>query len=240
MKQNRLLVHGTSAVLRGLYRLFGGFHVHGLENVPETGAAILTPNHHSWADPPAIRAVIRRDCWFMANDFLFDIRILGKLLPLYGAFPVGRDHIDREALHRAEKHLRDGDLVCIFPEGGTTITGKLYPFEGGAALLAIRNGVPLIPVGITGTDRMLPMSAPYPHRVKGGVTVTFGRPVHPDEADPSQRRKEQVNRLTQRLYRAVADLLPPEYVPQPGEELPGSVRAAESVPGIEAGRTPPD
>jgi 1-acyl-sn-glycerol-3-phosphate acyltransferase len=198
-----------------LYRLLGGFHVEGLENVPRAGPAILAPNHHSWADPPAIRAVIDRPCWFMGNDFLFDIPVLGKLLPHYGAFPVHRGQMDRAALHTAEQHLKDGDLLVVFPEGGTTMTGVLYPFEGGVALLSLRTGVPIIPVGITGTDKLLPMRPPYyPRWTKGGVTLRFGKAIDPAEIDRNLPRRVQVERLTERLYHAVAELLPDAYLPE--------------------------
>lgn len=216
--RRRLFIQGSSVLLRGLYRLFGGFRVKGLENVPATGPAILAPNHLSWADPPAIRTVIRRCCWFMANDFLFRIPVVGKLLPLYGAFPVERGKLDREALRQAESHLADGDLVCIFPEGGTSLAARLVPFEGGVALLAIRNDVPIIPVGITGTDRVLPMHPPpYPRYAPGGVTLTFGPPIYPGDVDPSLPRRQRVDLLTERLHAAVAALLPAEYLPDPAE-----------------------
>jgi 1-acyl-sn-glycerol-3-phosphate acyltransferase len=215
LRPRRLLIRGTCLLVRGLFRLFGGFRVSGLEHVPAAGGAILAPNHRSWADPPAMRCVIRRSCWFMGNDFLFRIPVLGKLIPLYGAFPVERGKLDREALRIAEGHLKDGDLVCVFPEGGTTVTGWLFPFEGGVALMALRTGMPIVPVGITGTDKVLPMVRPVPRYHRGGVTVTFGPPIHPDEIDPSLPRRERVDLLTQRLYEAVAALLPPEYGPQP-------------------------
>jgi 1-acyl-sn-glycerol-3-phosphate acyltransferase len=185
-----------------------------LENIPATGAAILAPNHLSWTDPPALGLVLRRACWFMANDFLFRIPVLGKIIPYLRAFPVHRGRLDREALRLAEGHLRDGDLLCVFPEGGTTITGVLYPFEGGVALLALRNNVPIIPVGITGTDKMLPMKEPYRlHHAPGGARIRFGKPIDPSEIGLDLPRRERVDLITARLYRAVAELLPPDYLP---------------------------
>ncbi|MFN3652420.1 MAG: lysophospholipid acyltransferase family protein [Armatimonadota bacterium] len=216
-RQPLALVRATSVILRGVYRLFGGFTVSGLEHVPESGGAILAGNHLSWGDPPAIRAVIRRRLWFMANEFLFRVPVLGKLIPLYGAFPVDRDRMDRESLRRAERHLQDGDLLCIFPEGGTTLTGRLSPFEGGAALLAIRNNVPIVPMAITGTDRVWPMGGEnpaLPRYARGGVTVRFGPPIHPESIDGSLSRKQRLELLTQKTYEGVAALLPPEYLPE--------------------------
>ncbi len=212
LRPRRLAIAASSVLLHGLFRLFGGFRVRGREHVPAHGAAILASNHLSWADPPAIRAVIHRSCWFMANHDLFEKPLLASLIRLYGAFPVHRGALDRDALRQAEQYLRDGDLLCIFPEGGTTITGTLYPFEGGVALLAIRNNVPVVPIALTGTDRVLPADM-RPRFARGGVTVTFGPPIHPDEIDPSLPRRERVDLFTERLYQAVAAMLPPEYLP---------------------------
>lgn len=218
------LIAVTSLLLRGLYRLFGGFTVRGLEHLPQRGAAIVASNHLSWADPPALRIAIRRRCWFMANDFLFRIPVVGRLLPLYGAFPVIRGRLDREALRRAQHHLQEGDLVVIFPEGGTSLTGRLVPFEGGVALLALRNRCPVVPVAISGTDRVLPMKPPYyPRWARGGVTVTFGPPLHPDDVPAELPLKERGELLTARIYSAILSMLPAEYHPLP-EEMPDGAR----------------
>jgi len=212
--QRPTLIQFNSWWLRGLFRLMGGLRVFGLEHLPESGPALLAANHLSWADPPVLRCLIRRTCWFMGNDFLFRIPLLGPLLPMHGAFPVSRGKLDRDALREAEQHLADGDLVVLFPEGGTTITGTLYPFEGGAALLALRANVPIIPIAITGTDRVLPRHPPFfPRPARGGVTVTFGPPLHPDDVDPSLPRRERLDALTARLYRTIAGMLPEEYIP---------------------------
>ena len=212
-RPRRLFIQVSSLIVKGLCRLLGGFRAEGLEHLPESGAAILASNHLSWADPPAIRAVVRRSCWFMANDFLFRIPLLGRLIPLWGGFPVTRGRVDREALKQAETHLKAGDLLCVFPEGGTSLSGKLVPFEGGVALLALRADVPIIPVALTGTDKVLPITKMYPHFARGGVTLRMGPPLHPADIDPSLPRRERVDRLTERLHAAIAALLPPDYLP---------------------------
>jgi len=194
--------------------MLGGLRAEGLENIPPSGAAILAGNHLSWSDPPSIGLFLKRRYWFMANDFLFNIPVFGKVIPMLGAFPVHRGRTDRDAIRRAEEHLKNGDLLCVFPEGGTTITGTLYPFEGGVALLAIRNNVPIVPVAITGTDKLLPTTPRTRlHYVRGGVVVRFGKPIHPDEVDPALSKKQRVDELTDRVYHAVAAMLPPEYLP---------------------------
>lgn len=217
--------------MRGLFRLLGGFRASGAENLPP-GGCILAPNHLSWADPPAIRITVNRTCWFMANDFLFRVPVLGWIIPFFGAFPVRRGVLDREAIRRAEAFLKDGDAVCIFPEGGTTVTGRLVPFEGGVAMLALRNNVPVVPVALSGTDKVLPRRLTLPRWAPGGVTITYGKPIHPEEIDPTLPRRARMDALTERLYWAVHAMLPEEY--QPTAEEPkgvvGDARAKEAEP----------
>jgi 1-acyl-sn-glycerol-3-phosphate acyltransferase len=204
---NRIVV----GLFTGLFRILGGYHVRGLENIPKTGGCILAPNHLSWADPPAVRMCIPRRGWFMANDFLFNIPVLGKLIPKFGAFSVKRGVMDRDALKQAEGYLKGGDLLCVFPEGGTSETGRLVPFEGGVSLLALRNDVPIVPVGLSGTDRVMPRDPTFPRYAKGGITVTYGKAIYPSEIDPTLPRRERMDELTERLYWAVNELLPPNY-----------------------------
>jgi len=223
-----LWVLAGRALLGPLMFLLGGLRARGMERVPP-GAAILASNHLGWADPPVIRMALRRHTFFMANDFLFQIPVLGWLIRLFGAFPVERGRIDREALRMAEERLARGHLLTVFPEGGTTITGVLYPFEGGVALLAIRNNVPIVPVAVTGTDLLLTVEPKLRIRhVRGGVTVTFGEPIHPEEIDPSLPRRERVDALTRRVYLAVAELLPDRYLPEELRSRPR--RAGEAGP----------
>lgn len=232
-----LLLRATSGLLRFLFRLAGGLRVRGLEHIPATGPVIVASNHLSWADPPLLRAVLPRDARFMANDFLFRISVLGPVIRLYGAFPVHRGRLDRAALRQAESYLRQGELVCIFPEGGTTVTGRLVPFEGGVALLALRTGAPIVPAAITGTDRVLPTDPPMiPRYARGGVGIVFGPPLDPRTIDPSLPRREQVERLTRRLYAAVAAMLPPEYLP---EVLWSEPAAPVGVPAIDSAERMP-
>jgi 1-acyl-sn-glycerol-3-phosphate acyltransferase len=204
-------------IARGLYRLLGGFRAEGVEHVPPSGPVIVASNHLSWADPPAVRVAMPRACRFMANDFLFRIPLLGAFIRFCGAFPVRRGVMDRDAIRSAEACLRRGEAVCVFPEGGTTITGRLVPFERGVALLAVRTNAPILPAGIAGSDRVLPRRITLPRWARGGVRIRFGPAIRPDEIDPSMPRRERLDRLTERLYDAVAALLEPEYAPPPDQ-----------------------
>src|SRR5690606_28111202 len=105
----------------GIWRL----RVEGREHVPRQGGAILAPNHISNVDPPAVGAAAPRPVYFMAKEELYQMPLLGRILPRLHAFPVRRGTVDRAALRRAEELLRAGELVVIFPEGRESETGQL-------------------------------------------------------------------------------------------------------------------
>src|SRR2546425_12058887 len=94
----RLNTRTSTAVLRGLFRLFGGLDVRGLEHVPSTGPAIIATNHISLADGPALRAAMDRPTWFLAKAYLFDIPVLGRLFLFHGAFPIKQGDPDAAAM----------------------------------------------------------------------------------------------------------------------------------------------
>lgn len=216
-RQRLTVVRATTPLIKLIYTAFGGLRAEGLEHVPASGPAIIAANHLSWADPPALRVVLKRRCWFIANDWLLRLPVLGALLPYYGVVPVARSENsgqpDREALRQAHRYLAAGDLLCIFPEGGTSVTGSLHPFENGVAALALRSGAPVVPVGISGSDRMLPMQPPYrPRWSRGGLRIRMGPPMYARTL-PGEQRGASARRFTRELYSAIAGLLPDEYLP---------------------------
>lgn len=138
--------------------------VEGLEHVPRTGPAVLSPNHRSAIDPPLISLVIDRPLYHMAKAELFPY--LGWLIRRVGAFPVKRGQGDMRAMRQSIKILREGHLLCVFPEGTRSRTGELGKARPGAAHLARHVGAPVIPAGISGS---------YGWRRQ--ITVRFGPPV---------------------------------------------------------------
>ena len=179
---------------------------HGREHVPRNGAAILAANHASFLDPILIGICARRPVQFLvANEFYRDPR-LHTLLRWLGAIPVGGD----AGLIRSFRHIgeviRRGSLLGIFPEGGITRDGAMKPFRPGAAVLALRTGVPLVPIHVDGTFEALPRHAKWPRFVP--VTVRFGHPI-PVEArrNPSS---EEIAGLSESLRSAVAALGAPD------------------------------
>jgi 1-acyl-sn-glycerol-3-phosphate acyltransferase len=207
-----LNIHASATLARGLFCLFGGLEVRGLENVPKTGPALIAANHLSWADGPALRAALRRRNWFLVKASLFHVPVLGWLLPLYGAFPLKQEKPDPAAMLHAEEHLKQGEIVCAYPEGGVSHSGRLGGFKKGVAFLALRSGAPLIPAAITGTERVLPPGTYCPRYAQEGVRVTFGPALRAQELAPAEPDRHSLDALTRRLRDAVTTLLPSEYV----------------------------
>jgi 1-acyl-sn-glycerol-3-phosphate acyltransferase len=170
-----------------LFRLLGGWEVEGRENVPPSGAVLLTPNHLSFLDPPLVGCALRRPGWFMAKAELFEIPGLRWLIRGMHAYPVKRGVPDRASVKRTLQYLKDGEIVCVFPEGTRSVTGELGPVEMGIGMLAVKSGAPVVPVGLRGTDQMLPRNAKRLHRAK--IRVRFGPLLHlppPPEGTPDR------------------------------------------------------
>lgn len=150
-------------IVRFLLRVYMGIfyrlEVQGASNVPDRGGAIVISNHTSWLDPVVMGVGLRRQVFFMAKEELFSYPVFGSVLHGVGAFPVRRGRPDRKALRRALEVLKEGHLLGMFPEGTRSRDGTLRPFEPGVALLAIKAGVPVVPVAIEGYQKFRPVRA---------------------------------------------------------------------------------
>jgi 1-acyl-sn-glycerol-3-phosphate acyltransferase len=156
--------------------------VTGLENVPETGPVILASNHLSFADSLVIPIVAPRKVVFLAkSDYFRGGGVKGSLQKAWfegmGLIPVDRDD-SRAAiasLDTALEVLGRGEAFGIYPEGTRSRDGRLYRGRTGVAHLALTAGVPIVPVGLTGTERLQPVGARLPRVVP--ITVRFGKPI---------------------------------------------------------------
>src|SRR4051794_18794418 len=174
----RLATRLLRLALWSAYRLMARMRVEGAANVPRQGAVILAPNHLSAADWPAVGIASPRQPWFMAKEELFETPILGPLIRLCHAYPVKRDTADRAALRWTEELLRHGQVVVIFPEGQVSPDARFQPLKPGLALLALRTGATVIPVGLLGTERLMPYGCNWPRPIRKPMIVRFGSPVH--------------------------------------------------------------
>lgn len=214
-----------------LVPLIAKLRTEGLENIPKEGPVILAVDHISWFDIPLISIRVPRITHYMAKIELFGIPVLGGILRLLGAFSVRRGEGDREALRTAQRVLQEGKLLIIFPEGHRS-GGHLIEGKSGTALIALRAGVPVIPAGIFGTERILKglRIGPFAPR----VTVRYGKPFRLQPETGRYTRDDVVNGINEIMLR-IADLLPPEYRGIYRDGIPATTDAtsAEQVPSHE-------
>jgi 1-acyl-sn-glycerol-3-phosphate acyltransferase len=195
----------ATTTVRGVARLSSKVVITGLENLPATGGAIVTPNHLHYADPPVVSAFLSRKIHFMVKQEAWDEPIFGLLPKWFEAFPVRRGAIDQIAFRAALQILAEGRIVGIFPEGHRSKNGRLQSGRPGAIVLARRSGAPIVPVGIYGVREVMSFPGVLQRR---SVHITIGEPFHPAEGRPGETPD-----ATADLMNRIARLLPPEHRP---------------------------
>ena len=199
------------AVMTGWLKWFlGGGTVTGLEHVPSGGAFIMVSNHTSNLDPPFIGAAIgrhiRRPIHFMAKEEIRHWPLVGWLARGAGVFFVRRGEGDRAAQRIALEHLAAGRPIGIFPEGTRARNGVLREPKVGVALLAMRSGAPLLPVGISGSGKIFPGRSRWPHRTR--VDIRIGAPFRLPHQPEGRLDREALQAGTERIMGEIAALLP--------------------------------
>jgi cytidylate kinase len=150
----RLAYLATINFVRFLFRLLWGMRIKSFLRTEPAQHYLFASNHISYFDPPAVSVTLPREVHFVAKDTLFDIWWLGRVIRFYNAFPIKRGVFDREAMGKALTLLQANRSVLIFPEGGRIFGGKLGEGKSGIGYLAIRSGVPVVPVYVEGTNRL--------------------------------------------------------------------------------------
>jgi 1-acyl-sn-glycerol-3-phosphate acyltransferase len=166
----------------------------GRHNIPRTGAYLLAPIHRSNIDTPLAAAVSSRRLRFMGKDSLWKIRAIGWLLSALGAFPVTRGTADREALKRCIAVLEMGEPLVLFPEGTRQSGPKVMPLFDGAAYIAVKAGVPIVPLGIGGSEQVMPKGKKmiYPRK----CVLVVGEPIYAPMDETGRVPRSAVKDLT--------------------------------------------
>ena len=139
--------------IQPLVQVFARLRVYGTERVPLKGGLVIAANHFSWIDPPAVGAASPRTVYFMAKIEAHRVPGLGELLRSFGAFPVRRGESDRDAVRLMRQIVREGHALGMFVEGTRQRSGVPGAVQPGAAMVALTEGVPLIPIAVHGSQR---------------------------------------------------------------------------------------
>lgn len=153
-------------------------------HLPAEGPVIVAPGgHRSNLDTLLVGMAVRRSPLYMAKDSLFKSRFWSSFIRAFGGFPVARDKLDRRALETAVEVLERGDVLIVFPEGSRQEGPKLQPLFVGVAWLSAKTGAPVVPLGIGGSQKVMPIGKimPRPHRIR----MILGEPMPPPQTGGS-------------------------------------------------------
>ena len=207
---------GLTYLLRGLLWVVVSWKVTGRENVPREGALIVVSNHLNNADPPILGAgIARRRIRWMAKVELYKYPF-GVVPRMWGAFPVRRFDADIRAMLQAERILKNGEVLGMFPEGHRSRTGYVGKPHPGTALIAYRSGATVLPCAVIGTEQLGNLLNLLR---KPRIQVVIGQPFTVEKVRrPSE---QQVSELTERIFTEITALLPAKYLPaytDPGKD----------------------
>jgi 1-acyl-sn-glycerol-3-phosphate acyltransferase len=237
MKEYKTFYETMRVIARVVIPLLIKLRVVGLENVPREGPVMLVSNHLNWTDIPLIGLRVLRRTHFMAKSELFRKAPLKWLVIGLGAFPVRRGEADRQAIKQAEEVLKAGQVLVIFPEGTRSRTRMMKEGLPGAALIALRSGAPVVPVGIYGSERFKLWHV-WPFRTQ--VTLTYGKPF--TLSREGRKGHDDLQSQLDVMMRHIAELLPSQYqgryaLSEKAEQPALAVQAAQMLP--DEGAAPP-
>ena len=175
----------------------------GAENLHKHQMAVYTSNHTSYMDTPVIFAALPFQFRILARTVLWPIPFIGWYLNRSGQIPIDTNNprATLSSLGAGVRALRSGMALFVFPEGGRTTDGELRPFLSGAAYLAIRAQVPLVPMALSGVYELLPIHTR--HFYPGELTLTIGEPIQ-----TAGMTVRQTDKLTVQLRTAIESLCP--------------------------------
>ena len=209
----RAFGHG---LMKFLTKILLKVSVEGLENFPQSGPLMIVINHLGDADVPSIISSLPIPPDALAKIELYDLPILGKLVEWYGVIWLHRGQADKRAIRAALDGFAEGRMIVIAPEGRYSVTGALEEGNSGAAFLAYKSGVPILPIAITGTENEnvyghLKKMRRAPVHVRVGKMFKLAEQAEGDALSASKGRHEAISRGTSQIMQALASLLPEKY-----------------------------
>lgn len=195
--------------LRLVLSLLTKFEIHGRANIPPHGPLIVVFNHLAHADAFVMIAAMPYPVEPIGLVDLLSVPVTGQALRAYGIIPVHRDQVDRRVVQRALAVLQAGDVLLLAPEARQSVTGALERARTGAAYLAMRSGAPVLPVAVTGTEKIVD---DLKHLRRPRLTATIGVPFTLSQYEASGRpRRERRREAADEIMIRIARMLPPEY-----------------------------
>lgn len=222
-------------VVTPLARLIYRPIVEGKSNVPKKGPVIFASNHLSFLDSIAIPVAAPRPVHFLAKASYFEGKgargwVMREFFTSIGAIPVerGAGKAALDALEQQRLLLADGRAVALYPEGTRSLDGRLYKGRTGVAFLALQTGAPVVPVGLIGTDTVMPVGASMP-TLRQRVTVRFGEPIDlasHGAADSGKARRTATDAIMNAIHALSGQELAHAYNEAPAQTAAARIRQA--------------
>jgi 1-acyl-sn-glycerol-3-phosphate acyltransferase len=186
------------------FKIFHRFRVSGLEHVPSDGAFLLTSNHVSFFDPPALGCRVPRDLHYFARKSLFK-GLLGKLITAFNSIPVDRESSDVSSFKKALKVLEKGSPLLVFPEGTRSLDGSLQAAKAGVGLIAIKASVPVLPARVIGGFEILGKGCKLP-KIGSRLTIVYGPLLQIETLDPGPKTAKRSQIVADAIMEAIGKL----------------------------------
>ena len=192
------------AIVRGLIlavaKLFGRVTIVGADKIPADGAFVLAPVHRSNVDFALASLVTKRPMRYMGKDSIWKSKPLGRFVSMLGAFPVHRGSADRDALQACTDIVNGGSPLVMFPEGTRCSGPVVEELFDGTAFVAAKANVPVIPMGIGGSEGMMPKGAKFLHPSR--LVLVVGDPIPaPSRTERGRVPRSAVSALTEQIHR---------------------------------------
>ncbi len=175
----------------------------GKDNLPKRGPYILAPNHIDDIDPFPLAGAVNKPITFLMAEDQAPIKWYKSWAPrYYGVLLINRKNIRPSTMKEVNKQIKRKEIICIFPEG-TAIGTKLKEAKNGASFFAARHEIPIVPVAISGTEKVFPA---LKRLKKTNINIVFGKPIFTKKEDT-----RRLDELTKKTMDAISNMLPKEY-----------------------------
>jgi 1-acyl-sn-glycerol-3-phosphate acyltransferase len=161
-------------LMRVLFWILGPVSSRGTYRIPKHGPLLILSNHLADVDPIVVQIACPRAVHFMAKSELFEMKLVGRMIRWFQAFPVKRGEPDRAAMRHAIELLKMGEVVSVFPEGQLSEDGELQELKPGIALIVRQAGAPVICCGVRNTNKVMPYGSVAPRLSWGKIPVMWG------------------------------------------------------------------
>lgn len=202
VRHNWFLINFSRLFFSAYFKLFHGFEVTGVKNIPREGPVLLAPNHQSYYDAPLVGIKAPRLVTFLTLKKYCDAKSYGWFINNTGALSIGSTN-DRKAYRDMIATLTSGNCLTVYPEGSRSPTGELEKLQSGPARMALSTGTPIVPVSITGAFEAWPRTKTFP-ALCTKIIVKYHQPIPCEKVKDKRELRRRIVEVNEQLERTLA------------------------------------